>query len=78
MWKPGQCVTINHKTYRIIKTKFTCTRCAFKNLEPSVEPCNTCAEGKLLPPNTALSRIYNMRDFGLPKFKDIEEELENL
>ena len=65
MWKAGQCVTINHKTCRVVKTKGPgdCIYCEFKNLEACYHPCDKCAEGKLIQTGCHLTRIFMPRDF---------------
>ena len=45
MWKPGQLVTIDNKTYQVIKYKGPfrpCVLCEFKHYEPDVNPCSKC------------------------------------
>lgn len=45
MWKPGQLVTINHKTYQVRKSKDSfgpCIPCGFIQCDPDVYPCSKC------------------------------------
>ena len=80
-WKAGQCVTINGKTYRIEKSNdgSDCANCAFSNLEATVFPCNKCCnEDDFMQHECHLTRIWTSRDFNMPHFEDIEDELEGL
>ena len=66
MWKPGQLVTINRRTYRIIKKSNSlghpCIFCEFKRLESDEYPCKQCFQGTLMPYNCYLKRIYKASD----------------
>lgn len=59
MWKPGQCVTIRHRRYRIRKSeKHTCEQCAFERESADVFPCNECCEGTIVPYGCIFQHIY--------------------
>ena len=68
MWKPGQLVTINHKTYQVRKDENywgACTLCAFLHYEPDVYPCSKCAVSSKdvkVPDKCYLKRIYKASD----------------
>lgn len=68
MWKPGQLVTINHKTYQVTKYKDcwgTCTLCAFLHYEPDVYPCSKCgvsSKDAKIPWGCYFRRIYKASD----------------
>ena len=64
MWKPGQLVTINHKTYQVKKSKYhwgVCVFCAFLHYEPDADPCSKCGVEKI-PSGCYLKRIYKASD----------------
>lgn len=64
MWKPGQLVTIDHKTYQVRYWR-ACTLCAFLHYESDVYPCSKCAvsrEDVKIPDKCYLKRIYKASD----------------
>lgn len=70
MWKPGQLVTINGRTYRVVRNKsyvLTCYICAFHDCQADNYPCNKCTENVLIDDNSYLQKIYKMSD---PDFFD--------
>lgn len=68
MWKPGQLVTIEHKTYQVVKDKNywgACTLCAFLHYDPDVDPCSMCdvsSKDAKIPEKCYLKRIYKASD----------------
>ena len=66
MWKPGQLVTINRRTYRIVKGssayKYTCVFCEFLHTEANEYPCKQCSWSTLMPDGCYLKRIYKASD----------------
>lgn len=81
MWRAGQCVTINGKTFRIKKLKQTkygcCIFCEFKNEEATNFPCSKCCNGELMQEDCYFKRIWMARDFS-KDFKLSDEELEEI
>jgi hypothetical protein len=63
MWKPGQLVTINRRTYRIVKScRYTCILCAFDHAEANEYPCKQCSQNILMPDGCYLKRVYKASD----------------
>lgn len=68
MWKPGQLVTINHKTYQVRKDKYhfgPCVLCEFTHCDPDVYPCSKCdvsSKDAKIPCGCYLRRIYKFSD----------------
>ena len=68
MWKPGQLITIEHKTYQVTKDKEhwgVCALCAFLHYEPDAYPCSKCdisSKDVKIPWNCYLKRIYKASD----------------
>lgn len=65
MWKPGQLVTINRRTYRIVKGHkawYTCILCDFEHMEPGDYPCKQCSWSTLMPDECYLKRVYKASD----------------
>lgn len=68
MWKPGQLVTIDHKTYQVRKDKYnfgTCILCEFLRCESDVYPCSKCdvsSKDAKIPDGCYLRRIYKLSD----------------
>lgn len=67
MWKPGQLVTINRRTYRITKVNpkyrnYTCIYCEFRHMEAGDYPCSHCSHNVLMPDRCYLKRVYKASD----------------
>lgn len=68
MWKPGQLITIKHKTYQVIKDKNywgSCILCAFVHCEVDTYPCTKCSvnsKDAKIPRKCFLRRIYKASD----------------
>lgn len=82
MWKAGQCVTINGKTYRVTKLnneRYVCYFCAFNQKSCLEYPCNKCGLNLIMPNNCYLTRVHKLSDYS-PRYLTKEElqEIENL
>lgn len=68
MWKPGQLVTIDHKTYQVREDKHhfgPCLLCEFLHCESDVYPCSkckVCIKDAKIPRGCYLRRIYKFSD----------------